>query len=81
MFIFAGLSVICWAVLFFFQTETAGRTYDEIDELYAPRVPLRKFRGYVTKTSALEHENSVFSGKVEQAHLENSNDILEKEQV
>jgi MFS family permease len=47
-FIFGGLGVVCLVYLWFFQPETAGRTYEELDELFMKRVPTRKFKGYVT---------------------------------
>lgn len=47
-FIFGGLSVICLVYLWFFQPETVGRTYEELDELFMKRVPTRNFKGYVT---------------------------------
>merc|ERR1711939_1115095 len=33
-FIFGATSVLCWIYLFFCQTETAGRNFEEIDELF-----------------------------------------------
>jgi sugar porter (SP) family MFS transporter len=72
MFIYAGLSLLRWVYLYFFQTETAGRTYDEIDELYAARIPLRKFKGYVTKTAALRDENVKYNEKLETQHVESA---------
>ncbi|PSN59573.1 general substrate transporter [Corynespora cassiicola Philippines] len=47
-FIFGGLSVICLVYLWFYQPETAGRTYEELDEMFMKRVPARKFKGYLT---------------------------------
>lgn len=70
MFIFAGCSVIFWIYLFFCQTETAKRSYDEIDELYASGIPLRKFEGYVTKTKALDSELTLREQKAITEHVE-----------
>ena len=47
-FIFAGLAVLCLVYLWFCQPETAGRTYEELDEMFMKGVPARKFRKYVT---------------------------------
>jgi SP family general alpha glucoside:H+ symporter-like MFS transporter len=49
-FVFGGLAVICLVYLWFYQPETAGRTYEELDELFMTKVPARKFKG--TKTEA-----------------------------
>ncbi|EXJ87938.1 hypothetical protein A1O1_04865 [Capronia coronata CBS 617.96] len=45
-FIFGGLSVLCLVYLWFYQPETAGLSYEEMDELFIKRVPARKFRHY-----------------------------------
>lgn len=47
-FIFAGLALLCIIYLYFCQPETAGRSYEELDELYMKRIPARKFKTYVT---------------------------------
>ncbi|KAG9235732.1 general substrate transporter [Amylocarpus encephaloides] len=47
-FIFGGLAVFCLVYLWFCQPETAGRTYEEMDEMFMKGVPARKFKGYVT---------------------------------
>ncbi|KAJ6015316.1 hypothetical protein N7540_009907 [Penicillium herquei] len=52
-FIFGGLSVICLAYLWFFQPETAGRSYAELDEMFISKVPARKFKEYRTDTEAM----------------------------
>jgi hypothetical protein len=53
MFIFGGLSVICLVYLWFYQPETAGRTYGELDEMFMKKVPPRKFKGYQTDAQAM----------------------------
>jgi MFS transporter, SP family, general alpha glucoside:H+ symporter len=55
-FIFGGLSVICCVYLWFYQPETAGRTYEELDELFTKRIPARKFKGYVTEAESKGQE-------------------------
>jgi hypothetical protein len=47
-FIFVGLAVLCLVFVWFYQPETRGRTYEEIDELFLKKVPARKFEGFVT---------------------------------
>ena len=47
-FIFGGFSVLCCIYLFFCQPETANRSFQEIDELFAKKVPARKFKSFVT---------------------------------
>lgn len=47
-FIFAGLAIFCLVYLWFCQPETAGRTYEELDEMFMKGVPARKFKTYVT---------------------------------
>ncbi|CAK7235913.1 hypothetical protein SBRCBS47491_009458 [Sporothrix bragantina] len=47
-FIFFGASVLCIVYLWFYQPETAGRSYQELDELFAKGVPARKFKSYKT---------------------------------
>lgn len=48
-FIFFGLCFICLAYLWHFQPETAGRTYEELDEMFMKGVPARQFKTYVTE--------------------------------
>jgi hypothetical protein len=52
-FIFGGLSIVCLVYLWFYQPETAGRTYEELDEMFAKRVKARKFGEYNTDAQAM----------------------------
>ncbi|CAI7597645.1 unnamed protein product [Penicillium manginii] len=52
-FIFGGLCVICLVYLWFWQPETAGRTYGELDEMFMKKVPARKFKAYRTDAEAM----------------------------
>ncbi|KAJ5290968.1 hypothetical protein N7478_000219 [Penicillium angulare] len=52
-FVFGGLCVLCMVYLWFFQPETAGRTYGELDEMFINRVPAREFKGYQTTNEAM----------------------------
>ncbi|KAK5041606.1 hypothetical protein LTR13_002273 [Exophiala sideris] len=47
-FIFGAASVVCWVYLFFYQPETAGRNFEESDELFHKKVPARQFRKFKT---------------------------------
>jgi SP family general alpha glucoside:H+ symporter-like MFS transporter len=49
-FIFGGLALLSCVYLWVFQPETAGRTYKELDELFAKKVPGRKFKSTKTDT-------------------------------
>lgn len=52
-FIFGGLSVLCLVYLWFYQPETAGRTYGELDEMFVKKISARKFRDYQTNAEAM----------------------------
>jgi MFS transporter, SP family, general alpha glucoside:H+ symporter len=47
-FIFGGPSFVCLLYLWYLQPETAGRTYEELDEMFAKGVPPRKFKSFQT---------------------------------
>lgn len=47
-FIFGGLCLLSLAYLWFYQPETAGRSYQELDEMFAKGIPARKFKSYRT---------------------------------
>ena len=55
-FIFGGLSFICIAFLWWYQPETKGRSYEELDEMFMKRVPARQFAGYRTDAETMEAE-------------------------
>ncbi|KAL4962572.1 general substrate transporter [Aspergillus stella-maris] len=48
-FIFAGTSMICCVYLWFCHPETAGRSLEELDEMFIKRIPARKFKAYITE--------------------------------
>lgn len=52
-FIFGGLAVLCLVYLWFYQPETAARTYEELDEMFAAKVPARKFKSHRTTAEAM----------------------------
>lgn len=47
-FIFGGLSVFSLLYLWFYQPETAGRSFEELDEMFAKRIPAKQFSSYKT---------------------------------
>ncbi|KAH8884155.1 MFS hexose transporter [Thozetella sp. PMI_491] len=52
-FIFGGCSVLCLTYLYFQLPETAGRTFEELDEMFQKGIPARKFKGYKPEAQAL----------------------------
>lgn len=48
-FIFGGFSIIVIVLLYFYLPETRFRTYEELDEMFAKRIPARDFATYVTE--------------------------------
>jgi sugar porter (SP) family MFS transporter len=52
-FVFGGLAVICLVYLWFYQPETTGRTYEELDEMFARKIPAREFKAHHTDAQAL----------------------------
>lgn len=47
-FIFGALAVLSTIYLWFCQPETAGRSYEELDELFMKKIPAREFKTFVT---------------------------------
>lgn len=58
-FVFGGLAVVCIVYLFFYQPETAGRTYAELDEMFHDKLPARKFKNHKTRS---QMENDRLTG-------------------
>lgn len=58
-FIFGGMSLLSLIYIWFYQPETGGRSYQELDEMFAKNVPARKFKGYQTD---VQMHNSAQSG-------------------
>lgn len=52
-FIFGALSIVCLVYLWFYQPETAGRTYEELDEMFANKVKARSFATHKTDAQAM----------------------------
>ncbi|KAK9422928.1 hypothetical protein SUNI508_04595 [Seiridium unicorne] len=49
-FIFGGLAVFCLVYLFIYQPETAGRSYQELDEMFSKKIPARHFKDFKTES-------------------------------
>ncbi|KAJ9650158.1 hypothetical protein H2198_010520 [Neophaeococcomyces mojaviensis] len=66
-FIYGALSILCTIYLWFYQVETAGRSYEELDEMFMKRISARKFKTYVTevetKGQELQRRNSATAVK------------------
>ncbi|KAK5199007.1 hypothetical protein LTR92_001478 [Exophiala xenobiotica] len=48
-FIFGGLSIPCIVFMWWYMPETAGRSYEELDEMFTKKVSARQFKTYVTE--------------------------------
>ncbi|KXL42773.1 hypothetical protein M433DRAFT_27678 [Acidomyces richmondensis BFW] len=55
-FIFGGLSIPCVVILWFYQPETKGRSYEELDEMFMKKVPARDFAKYQTDVQSRSEE-------------------------
>lgn len=55
-FIFGGASFLALIYLWYFQPETSGRSYQELDEMFANGVPARKFKTYKTTVQLQSEE-------------------------
>ncbi|KAL2819449.1 general substrate transporter [Aspergillus granulosus] len=47
-FIFGGMCFFCLLYLWLWQPETSGRSFQELDEMFAKGIPARKFKSYKT---------------------------------
>ena len=67
-FIFAAQSIVCCVYFYFYHPETKGRTYEELDEMFAAGIPARKFASYTTqaKRAGEDAKDAVASGR---AHI------------
>ncbi|KGO63737.1 Major facilitator superfamily domain, general substrate transporter [Penicillium italicum] len=53
--IFAGCMAATIVFFYFFMPETRGRTFTEIDEMYAAKIPMWKWRSYETSLDLRSH--------------------------
>ncbi|KAI1848052.1 hypothetical protein JX266_006165 [Neoarthrinium moseri] len=58
-FIFGGLAVFSLVYLFIYQPETAGRSYQELDEMFTKKVPARQFKSFRTES---QEQNAQLTG-------------------
>ncbi|EON95830.1 putative mfs hexose transporter protein [Phaeoacremonium minimum UCRPA7] len=65
-FIFGGIGLLCLVYLWFYQPETAGRSFKELDELFMKGVSVREFGTYKTRAE-LEGEQAQEMGKSDTA--------------
>lgn len=56
-FLFGGLGCLCLVYLWFYQPETAGRSFEELDELFMKKVNVRDFATYKTDVQ-IRQENA-----------------------
>lgn len=56
--VFAGCMAVILVFVYFMMPETRGRTFAEIDEMYAARVPVWKWRTYQTSIEARTGETT-----------------------
>jgi hypothetical protein len=47
-YIWAASNLCCVVFFYFFMPEMKGRSLEELDEIFAARVPTRKFKSYQT---------------------------------
>ncbi|KIX94437.1 uncharacterized protein Z520_09823 [Fonsecaea multimorphosa CBS 102226] len=69
-FIFGGFSIPCFVLLWWYQPETARRSYEELDEMFVKKIPARHFKTYKTevemKAEALSRREEEAPPKEEQ---------------
>ncbi|CAI7629283.1 unnamed protein product [Penicillium glandicola] len=58
--IFAGCMAAIIVFFYFFMPETRGRTFAEIDEMYAAKIPMWKWRSYETSFELRSRESKGF---------------------
>lgn len=71
-FIFAGCCFISFVIFFFYMPEAAGRSFEEIDEMFVAKVPYRKWPSYVTSISAEGKQIVLEQGKEVTEHVEDA---------
>ncbi|KAL3485819.1 general substrate transporter [Aspergillus germanicus] len=62
-FFWGGCSLVLFAWSFFRLPETRGRTFEELDILFAGKVPTRKFKGFVVDAYEGEGEGASFTAE------------------
>ncbi|QPG75289.1 hypothetical protein FOA43_002640 [Brettanomyces nanus] len=75
-FIFTGFSLMSIFVFYFYQPETAGRSFEDVDEMFAAKIPARKWKNYVTEAMT-ENKKAYDDMKgVRVEHAENAEDVV-----
>lgn len=62
-YLFFGFGILGWIAMFFTVPEVAGRTYEEIDELFDAKVPTRQFAAYKTRVQIAREEERARHGE------------------
>jgi sugar porter (SP) family MFS transporter len=75
-FIFTGLSFLSIFVFYFYLPETAHRSFEEIDEMFAMKIPARHWASYETEKQ-VKADEAFADMKTQEAHTE-STDLIEK---
>lgn len=47
-YLFGGLGVLCIVYIWFYQPETAGRSFQDLDEMFQRGISVREFSSYKT---------------------------------
>lgn len=70
-FIFTGLSFISIFIFYFYPPETAHRSFEEVGELFAAKVPARHWVGYNTDKQ-IRAETAFADVKIEESCVEDA---------
>ncbi|KAG8631944.1 hypothetical protein KVT40_001084 [Elsinoe batatas] len=60
-FIFGGLCFFCLVYLWFYQPDTTGRSYQELDEMFTKGIPASKFKTYRTDAQVENEASTKFT--------------------
>ncbi|QPG75838.1 hypothetical protein FOA43_003200 [Brettanomyces nanus] len=75
-FIFTGFSLMSIFVFYFYQPETAGRSFEDIDEMFAAKIPARKWKNYETEAMTMNKKAYDDMKGVNVEHAENTEDVV-----
>ena len=74
-FIFAGCCVAALVFFYLYLPETAGRSYDEIDEIYKAGIPPRKWKEYKTMATGGSDTNGDSNSTAESNEIESTGKV------
>ncbi|KAG7900442.1 hypothetical protein KL935_003185 [Ogataea polymorpha] len=74
-FIFTGCSFLSIFVFYFYLPETAGRSFEEIDEMFALKIPARQWKHWQTKKQE-ESDRYLKELKIVESHDEDPKTIV-----